>query len=80
MTYKATQLENDLSPAELPFNGRIQITLSIAKSQLEPKVESKIALGKKKKRKEKRTEKQIFNFNKRSEGRNLSNLNPEEAA
>lgn len=76
LTYRATPLENGLSPAELLFNRRLQTTLPIAKSQLEPKVDDKRKLEGKE---EKRIEKQTTNYNKRHGVRNLSDLRPGEA-
>lgn len=73
MSYRATPLENGLSPAELLFNRKIQTTLPIAKSQLQPKVNDKYELEKKE---EMRKEKQIKNFNNRHGVRGLKDLSP----
>ncbi|GBM00675.1 Retrovirus-related Pol polyprotein from transposon 17.6 [Araneus ventricosus] len=73
MAYRATPLENGFSPSELLMGRRINTTLPVAKTQLQPySVNKKVLDGKE----ERRIEGQKTNYEKHHGVRNLDELDP----
>ncbi|GBL83029.1 hypothetical protein AVEN_165264-1 [Araneus ventricosus] len=73
MAYRATPLENGFSPAELLMGRRINTTLLVAKTQLQPySVDKKVLEDKQ----ERRIEGQKTNYDKHHGIRNLHELDP----
>ncbi|GBM58805.1 hypothetical protein AVEN_179348-1 [Araneus ventricosus] len=73
MAYRATPLENGFSPSELIMGRRINTTLPVAKTQLQPySVNKKVLVAKE----ERRIEGQQTNYDKHHGVRNLDELDP----
>ncbi|GBL82434.1 Uncharacterized protein K02A2.6 [Araneus ventricosus] len=73
MAYRATPLENGFSPSELLMGRRINTTLPVAKTQLQPYSMNKKVL---KAKEERRIEGQKMNYDKHHGVRNLDELDP----
>ncbi|GBN03225.1 hypothetical protein AVEN_229009-1 [Araneus ventricosus] len=73
MAYRATPLENSFSPSELLMGRRINTTLPVAKTQLQPYSVNKKVLEAKE---ERRIEGQKTNYDKHHGVRNLDKLDP----
>ncbi|GBL82335.1 hypothetical protein AVEN_252496-1 [Araneus ventricosus] len=74
MAYRATPLENGFSPSELLMGRRINTTLPVAKTQLQPYPVNKKVLEAKE---ERRIEGQETNYDKHHGVRNLDELDPD---